>query len=68
MFLRLSVGLGDDSTIVGADVFVNVVGDIVVFGANVSFEVTTTVGELDREDDSVELQDVILIVGKSVML
>ena len=43
-------------------------GEIVEFSANVSLEVTKLVGELDREEDSVELQDVTLIVGKSVML
>ena len=55
MFLGLIVRLGDSSTLVGIDVFVNIVGDIVAFSANVSLEVTKLVGELDAEDDIVEL-------------
>jgi len=51
MFLGLIVRLGDSSTLVGIDVFVNIVGDIVAFSANVSLEVTRLVGEFDCETD-----------------
>jgi len=65
MFLGLIVRLGDNSRLVGIDVFVNIVGDIVAFNANVSLEVTKLVGELDCEMDTVELYS---IVGIPVML
>lgn len=55
MFLGLIVGLGDNSTLVGIDVFVTMEGAIVEFNANVELEVTKLVGELDCENDDVEL-------------
>ena len=55
VLLKLKVGLGDDSIPVGTDVFVNMVGDIVVLSAKVKLEVTRFVGELDCDDDSVVL-------------
>ena len=54
MLLKLKVG-GDDSIPVGTDVFVNMVGAIVVLNVNVGLEVNNFVGELDCDDDTDEL-------------
>lgn len=58
MLSSTKVGLGDNSKLVGTDVFCVMVGDTVELGVKVLLEVAKLVGELDV---------VLLIVGGSVM-
>ena len=51
MLLKLNVGLGENTKLVGTDVFDKKVGAIVEFNVMVGLEVTRLVGELDRDND-----------------